>query len=52
MAALHVKTENLVTKLRETELDNEGLNARLRDLKASLEQSKGELNCSAKVEKE
>ena len=43
VAALHVKTENLVTKLREAELQNEANQARLKDFKASLDTSKGEL---------
>lgn len=42
VAALHVKTENLVTKLREAELENEANQARMRDYKASLDTSKGE----------
>ena len=41
VAALHVKTENLVTKLREAELQNEANQARLKDFKASLDTSKG-----------
>ena len=43
VAALHVKTENLVTKLREAELQNEANQARLKDFKASLDTSKGGL---------
>ena len=41
VAALHVKTENLVTKLREAELQNEANQARLKDFKANLDTSKG-----------
>lgn len=41
VAALHVKTENLVTKLREAELENEANQARMRDFKTTVDTSKG-----------
>ncbi|KAF6021904.1 CCDC170 [Bugula neritina] len=40
VAALQVKTENLVTKLREVELENEANATRIKDYKASLENAK------------